>query len=88
MSNVVIAPDVGWAFGLAEVDKGTVLELSVAVAALPVLMLVLMPVLLPAALLVTTGNTMDIEDVELEVEVSKDGAAIAVEGSTSLPIPQ
>lgn len=81
-----MAPEVGWAFGLAEseVDEARVVESGVrtGTAALTVL---------PAAvLLVTTADVLEVEgvDVELEELVAKDGGAIALEGSTSPPVPQ
>jgi len=92
MSNVVvvIAPDVGRADELAEVDEGSGLELeevtSIVAPTLPELL---------AAVLVDTiadvlefGAIVDDDDDDIEMEAAKGGGALAVEGSTSAPFPQ
>ena len=93
MSNVVvvIAPDVGREDELAEVDEGSGLELEEVtsfVAALPVPT----PMLLAAVLVVTIAEVLEfgvrIDDGNMEIEETKEGAAEALEGSTSAPFPQ
>lgn len=90
MSNVVvIAPDVGWADELAEVDDGSGLEF-VSEAVTSVVAAALLPMLLAAVLLVTMADVLEFDaiDEDMEIEAAKDGGAIAVEGSTSAPFPQ
>jgi len=80
MSNVVIAPDEDWVVVVAV----AVAELGLAPQT-GVITAVGLSVLLPAVLLVTTANVVEFDD---ELEAAKDGSATALEGSTSLPVPQ
>jgi len=89
MSNVVIAPDVDWADGLVEVDKGTELELSSVEVVTPVIV-ALSVFLASVLLLAVTANVLEFAPMvaDVDIELTKDGAATALEGSTSAPFPQ